>query len=237
MDTLLHARMSRITKDSLSGVTRLDLESTYYVKTFNGPGNRLQHFLGIGRYQRELHNLQYFSKLGLATPELVAYGQTSRLGLLQQAVMVTREVSGAVDLERFITSGQLYAKGVQGARKILVLLARATKLLHAQGFYHGDLKTRNVLVRCEGDEPELFYFDCPRGNHPPRFLLRRRIVRELAHIERGLHDHVRQVDLLHMYKQYRGCERLSVEDKALARDVLRYYRDRRINRERRSRVN
>ena len=85
------------------------------------------------------------------------------------------------------------------------------------------------------DEPELFFFDCPSGHHPPRLLLRRGIVRDLAHLEEGLRAHVRRADLLYMYKQYRGCEKLRDEDKALARDALSYYSKRRMTRKRRLR--
>jgi hypothetical protein len=67
-------------------------------------------------------------------------------------------------------------------------------------------------------------------------MLRRGIVRDLAHLEDGLRGHVRKVDLLYLYKQYRGCEKLSPEDKALARDALSYYAQRRMTRKRRRRA-
>jgi hypothetical protein len=38
-----------------------------------------------------------------------------------------------------------------------------------------------------------------------------------------------------MYKQYRACETLSEQDKALARDALSYYAKRRMTRKRRQR--
>ena len=236
--------MERVTLDSRSGVSTLSLRSVYYVKTFKGPGNRLRHWLGSSRYQRELRNLQYFSKLGLGTPPLVAYGHVTNLGLLDKAVIVTAEVEHATDLDKIIEAGTLYSEGVAGARKIFDQLARAVHLLHGQGFYHKDLKTRNILLRraCPpvlgsgNSEPELFFFDCPSGHHPPRFMLRRGIVRDLAHLEEGLRGHVRKVDLLYLYKQYLGCDKLSAQDKALARDALSYYTRRRMTRKRRLRA-
>jgi tRNA A-37 threonylcarbamoyl transferase component Bud32 len=236
MDTLLQAPAQRITLDARSGVSRLCLQHNYYIKVFNGPANRLQHLLGIGRYQRELRNLRYFAELGLATPALAAYGHRYHRGLLHDAVMVTREVTGAVDLEKLTQTGQLYARGVAGARNILDKLALAARSLHARGFYHGDLKARNILVRDAGGEPELFFFDCPRGYHPPRFMLRRCIVRDLAHLEHDLRAHVRKADLLYCYRQYRGATKLSDADKALARDALGYYERRSMTRKRRRRI-
>jgi hypothetical protein len=61
-------------------------------------------------------------------------------------------------------------------------------------------------------------------------------VRDLAHLEDGLRGHVRKVDLLYLYKQYRGCDKLSREDKALALDALSYYARRRMTRKRRLRA-
>jgi len=236
MDSLLQEPMASITQDAASGVSHLSLQQNYYVKTFQGRGNRIQHLLGRSRFQRELHNLQYFSKLGLATPELVAHGLQYRMGLMHRAVMVTREVPGAVDLEQYLRAGKLYEQGRAGARKILKQLATATRTLHDDGFYHWDLKARNILVRSNGDGPQLLFFDCPRGYHPPSFMFRQCVVRELAHIERGLHGYVKPVDMLYAYKVYRGCERLSEQDKALARDALGYYRERRMTRARRRRA-
>jgi hypothetical protein len=235
LSALLQQPMKQVTRDRRSGVSRLSLQSVYYVKTFTGRGSRLKHWLGISRYRREVNNLQYFSALGLATPPLAAYGHESRFGLVQRAVLVTAEVRNAADLEQIIQQGALYADGVRGARQILGKLARATRLLHRDGFYHKDLKPRNVLVGAVSGEVQLYFFDCPSGHHPPRFMLRRGIVRDLAHLEDGLRGHVRPVDLLYMYKQYRACDKLSAQDKKLARDALSYYSQRRMTRSRRRR--
>jgi len=236
MDALLAQPMDPVTQDSASGVSRLALRHTYYVKTFHGKGNRIQHLLGRSRYQRELRNLQYFASLGLATPELVAHGLQSKLGLLRRAVMVTREVPGALDLEQYLSAGRLYVNGQAAARSILHQLATATRSLHDRGFYHWDLKARNILVRNTEQGPQLLFFDCPRGYHPPKFMFRRCVIRELAHIERGLRGHVRAVDILYAYKVYRSCKRLTGEDKSLARDALGYYRERRTSSARKRRA-
>lgn len=236
MAALLSRPMEQITLDALSGVSRLQLGANYYVKVFNGAGNRLQHLIGTGRFQRERRNYHYFAELGLATPDLVAWGCETRFGLLQRAVLVTREVTGALDLEKFINSGALYQQGSPGAREVLGQWADTTRLFHQRGFYHGDLKGRNVLIRqSQQNQPELLYFDCPRGYHPPRPMLRHCIVRELAHIERGLRAYVRPADLMYMYRRYRGVSRLGPEDKQLARDALRYYAERHMTRKRRIR--
>jgi len=235
LNAITRAPAEQVTLDRRSGVSRLSLAQTYYVKRFQGTGSRVKFCLGISRYQRELRNLQYFNRLGLATPRLVAHGYESRAGLLQQAVLVTAEVTGAIDLEQFLAAGKLYENGLASARRLLAKLAEATRRLHTQGFYHKDLKTRNILVRQSRAQTELFFFDCPSGHHPPRVLLRRAIIRDLAHLVEGLHDHVKRVDLLYLYRQYRGCTRMEPQDKALLREVLAYPAKKRMTRKRRRR--
>ena len=232
---LLYQPMRHITLDRRSGVSVLSLQRNYYVKTFTGRGSRFKDWLGISRYRREVRNLHYFASLGLRTPEVVAWGQEYRFGFLQQAVLVTAEVTDAMDLAALIREQTVYAHGVTRARAILAQIAISTRALHASGFYHKDLKPRNILVRHNKAQPELFFFDCPSGHRPPKFMLRRGIVRDLAHLEDGLRGHVRRADLLYMYKQYRGCERLSPGDKALVKEVLGYYAQRRMTRKRRRR--
>jgi uncharacterized membrane protein len=67
-------------------------------------------------------------------------------------------------------------------------------------------------------------------------MFRKCVVRELAHIERGLRGYVRPVDMLYAFKIYRGCTRLTEEDKSLARDALGYYQERRMTSARRRRA-
>jgi tRNA A-37 threonylcarbamoyl transferase component Bud32 len=234
-EQLLQAPRQQITLDRRSGVSRLQGELTYYVKTFRGRGSRLKFCLGISRYQRELRNLELFNKLGLHTPKLVAYGQRSSFGLLKEAVLVTREVDGAQDMEQLLNERGFYRNGVGGARAILDALASATRALHEAGFYHRDLKPRNILIKRGKSGPELYFFDCPSGHRPPRFLLHRGIVRDLAHLEEGLRGHLRRVDMLYLYKRYRGCTKLSAEEKDLASEVLAYFPQRRMTRRRRRR--
>jgi len=235
MQQLLQKPMQQATLDRRSGVAVLAQQNNYYVKTFAGRGSRIKDWLHISRYRREVRNLAFFASLGLRTPKVVATGHEYRACVLRRAVLVTAEVTDAVDLEELLRKNELYQQGAAAARRILTQVALAARKLHASGFYHKDLKPRNILVRTSGSAAELFFFDCPSGHRPPRFLLRRGVVRDLAHLEDGLRGHVRRVDLLYMFKQYRACDTLSPQDKDLAREALSYYDQRRMTRKRRLR--
>ena len=67
---LLQQPMDAVTRDRRSAVSRLSMQSVYYVKPFVGRGSHLKFWLGISRYQREVRNLGYFRSLGLDTPQL-----------------------------------------------------------------------------------------------------------------------------------------------------------------------
>ena len=47
---------------------------------------------------------------------------------------------------------------------IIDQLSHFTRAMHAQHFYHQDLKWRNILARIDGDQTELFWIDCPKGD-------------------------------------------------------------------------
>jgi len=236
MPELLQTSMEPITQDSSSGVSKLSLGKNYYVKAYTGRGGeRMKQLLGISRYHREQKNLSYFTELGLGTPDIAAYGGEHVFGFLRSGALVTVEVTNSVTLEQLLESGEFYSKGRIAVRELLDQLARAVRTLHQRGFFHRDLKTRNILVRDFGGQCELFFFDCPSGHHPPRFLQRRSIMRDLAYLERGMRGHIRNTDLLYLYKAYRSCEKLSEEDKQLGIATLQYYGKRRMTRERRGR--
>jgi tRNA A-37 threonylcarbamoyl transferase component Bud32 len=236
MSGLLKAPMETITRDSISGVSRLSLSQDYYVKAYTGRGGeRLKQLLGISRFHRELRNLRYFAELGLGTPEIAASGQESFMGFLRSGALVTVGVSDSVTLEQLLESGQFYSQGRGAVRELLDQLAQAVKILHQRGFFHRDLKTRNILVRGFGGECELFFFDCPSGHHPRGHLQRRSVMRDLAYLERGLRGHVHRADLLYLYKAYRGRDKLSDKDRKLAIATLDYYGKRRMTRKRRGR--
>jgi tRNA A-37 threonylcarbamoyl transferase component Bud32 len=228
--------METVTRDSISGVSRLSLHADYYVKKFNGRKDWLKQLLGISRFQRERRNLKYFGSLGLATPAVVAIEERRVAGCLQSGTIVTAAIVDSVTLEELIQSGEFYRGGRVRVRQLLKKLALSVRALHKNGFFHRDIKTRNILVGSYRTDCTLYFFDCPSGYHPPSLLLKRCIVRDLAYLERGMRGYVGRSDLLYLFKTYLGKSTLSTDDKALARAILAYYGNRRMTRKRRERI-
>ena len=73
---LLATPMQQVTSDRRSGVSRLEGEAVYYVKTFRARGSRLRHALGISRFQRELRNLSFFDTRKIKQNEITKATQT-----------------------------------------------------------------------------------------------------------------------------------------------------------------
>jgi len=236
IETLMKLPMSTVTKDSISGVSKLSLHAQYYVKRFSGNSERFKQLLGISRFHRETRNLEYFSSKGLATPDVVAIGEQRTAGFLRNGVIVTAAVADSVTLEELIQSETFYLAGQTHVRQLLEKLALALRTLHSDGFFARDIKTRNILVGSYHIDCTLYFFDCPSGLHPPAILLKRCIIRDLAYLERGLRGHIRRSDLLYLYKRYLGKNRLGAQDKALANAVLEYYSRRRMTKKRRQRA-
>ena len=235
LDTLMTLPMGTVTRDSISGVSKLSLNAQYYVKRFRGRSECLKQLLGISRFQREIRNLEYFSSKGLATPGVVAIGEQRVAGFLRSGVIVTAAIADSVTLEELIQSEEFYLAGQAHVRRLLEKLALALRTLHSDGFFARDIKTRNILVGSHHTDCTLYFFDCPSGHHPPTMLLKRCITRDLAYLERGLRRHIRRSDLLYLYKCYLGKNRLDAQDKALANAVLEYYSKRRMTKKRRQR--
>jgi len=52
--------------------------------------------------------------------------------------------------------------------------------LHRQGFVHGDLKWRNILVEPSDPNPTVYFIDCPQGRKVSKRSLRREMIKDLA---------------------------------------------------------
>ncbi|HEY1027027.1 MAG TPA: lipopolysaccharide kinase InaA family protein [Pseudomonas sp.] len=214
----------RLTKDPLSEVIRIERAGVrYYVKRYWGAGKGLRRYLGRPRVKAEWQNLKLFAKWGIPTAPIVAYGLQRRGGAFVRGALVTRELENTLDLAEIANRQDERLANRNWVQVISLQLARSTRALHDHHFTHNDLKWRNLLVN---EKAELFFIDCPTGSFWWGPLLRYRIIKDLACLDKVAKHVLSRSQRLRFYLQYRGRERLSDGDKRRVLQILKFFEGR-----------
>lgn len=214
----------RLTSDPLSEVIRVELDSVrYYVKRYWGAGKGLRRYLGRPRVKAEWQNLKLFAKWGIPTAPIVAHGLERRGGAFVRGALVTRELEGTLDLAEMANRRDPRLADAKWVARISQQLADGTRALHDHHFTHNDLKWRNLLVN---EKAELFFIDCPTGSFWWGPLLRYRIVKDLACLDKVAKYHLSRTQRLRFYLQYRQRSRLSRGDKQRILQILKFFEGR-----------
>jgi tRNA A-37 threonylcarbamoyl transferase component Bud32 len=191
----------------------------YYVKRYHVRLKGFWKAFGRSRPMVEARNVTYFARLGIPVPQIVGYGRQRILGLFIRGAIVTKEVPQAIDLQTlFRTRADLW-KNRPWFFQVLRLVANYVWRIHEDGFTHGDLKWRNILVTTM-DEPCVFFIDCPRGGRKSSFSWRQFVVKDLASLDRPAAKHLSRATRLRFYLWYRNETRLTQENKALIARVM-----------------
>lgn len=117
----------------------------------------MRRFLGRSRLRAEVENLQYFSKLNIPAPQIVAYAE-QRKGFFKKGALVLREIPDVVPLNE-IAAYEIF-HDASWRNDVIKKVAAYVRKLHRHRFVHGDLYLRNILVNLEG---EVYFIDCPQG--------------------------------------------------------------------------
>jgi len=104
--------------------------------------------------------------MGIPTLQTIAYGERRRLGLLQTTFITTLGIENVVELDQYLAR-QWYTMPVASKQAILKqlqpILIGQLQTVHAAGFYHWDLKLRNILLQGTPDNAQFVWIDCPRS--------------------------------------------------------------------------
>ena len=214
----------RLTRDPLSEVIRVQRDGiNYYVKRYTGAGKGLRRYVGRPRIKAEWQNLKQFAKWGIPTAEVVACG-LERNGLrFGRGAMITRELPKTEDLIVLADRNDPRLKDPVWVDHISRQLARHTRVMHDHHFTHNDLKWRNLLV---DDAGTLFFIDCPTGDFWWGFMLRYRITKDLACLDKVAKYHLSATQRLRFYLQYRQRTRLNASDKKRIRHIVTFFEGR-----------
>ncbi len=184
-------------------------------------------FLGRPSKARcEFQNYATFTRLGIACAEPIACGEErDALGRLRRAFIVTRAIPSAQTLVEFWSE-----RRATRAERITLIeqLARWTRRLHDENFFHHDLVWRNILVNRDGaGTPRLWWIDCPRGAFNTWAALRsRKLLKDLASLDKSAAQFCSRAERLRFVKIYLGTTRLDGAAKKLIRDELAYRQSR-----------
>ncbi|SDG58788.1 Lipopolysaccharide kinase (Kdo/WaaP) family protein [Pseudomonas benzenivorans] len=224
LDAVFALQGERITLDMLSEVIRIERAGVrYYVKRYWGAGKGLRRYLGRPRVKAEWQNLKHFAKWGIPTAPIVAYGLERRVGAFVRGALITRELPRTEDLALLARRDDPRLGDAGWVDGVSRQLARATRTLHDHHFTHNDLKWRNLLV---DDQGALFFIDCPTGAFWWGPLLRYRIVKDLACLDKVAKYQLSRSQRLRFYLQYRGRQRLNAGDKRRIRQIVGFFEGR-----------
>ncbi|MBK9447417.1 MAG: heptose kinase [Betaproteobacteria bacterium] len=233
LQSTFEVRGERIAKAPLSTVERVSADGTrYYVKRYVGNGkNAVRRWFGLRgliapqRVVKEWENLLLFSKWRIPTAIVVAYGLERERGSFVRGALVTQEIPETTDMARMALAGDQRLRDRRWVAQVLRQVAAYTRRLHDEHFVHNDLKWRNLLVD-EGAPPAVFLIDCPSGGFWRGPMLRYRIVKDLACLDKVAKYQLSRTQRLRFYLDYTGHSRLSAADKRRICKVLDFFEGR-----------
>lgn len=224
LDAVFALTGERMTRDPVSEVIRIEREGvSYYVKRYRSAGKGLRPYLGRLRVRSEWQNLKRFAEWGLPTAEVVARGYERAHGAFVRGAMITRELPNTDDLGRMAKKGDARLQDVAWVDGVSRQLAHGTRTMHDHHFTHNDLKWRNLLV---DDQGKLFFIDCPNGAFWRGFVLRYRIIKDLACLDKVAKYKLSNTQRLRFYLQYSGHARLNPADKKQIRKIVKFFEGR-----------
>ena len=191
------------------------LGQCYFIKKYHHRGRGLRRFMGRSRARAEWENILLFQCFGIPTPRLVAYGETG-----QNGVVVTEALPDVRDLQSY-AQHELSSRFVES---VIDRLSRYVRALHHQGFVHNDLKWRNILAKPDGEQ--VYIIDSPLGRRVPRLLIARRIVKDLACLDKVAKYRLTRTQRLRFYLRYKDRARLRSKDKKEIIRIQQFFKDR-----------
>ena len=145
----------------------LDDGSIVFFKRYVYRRIRIKHWLQPSKAAVEASGFNELSSLQIPTLETLAYGERRKFGLLQAAFIVTRGISNVVQLDQFLIHHWLklpQRSKIELLKQLQAILVQQLNQAHGAGFYHWDLKLRNILLQQKtNDELRLIWIDCPRS--------------------------------------------------------------------------
>jgi tRNA A-37 threonylcarbamoyl transferase component Bud32 len=137
-----------------------------YFKTYSFHGQTMDYFMRPSKCSVEVNSYQILKGIGIPTIKTLAFGEDRVAGALKSCFIVTESVEETTPLEDFAFNTWYHMEGVEKKKAfedIFTETAKFTRIAHEAGFFHYDLKWRNILIKKEEDSYKTIWIDCPRG--------------------------------------------------------------------------
>lgn len=180
--------------DSLSDreINDSEQQTTAYVKIYANKRHLFQRIFRSAQSRIEVRNLLFIRSIGTPTPRITAWGvQRNLLGRVVCDYIITEAEADTEQLDNFVPKycpdpkqPEQQAMRMHIARK----LGEWTGKMHSEGFIHEDLKWRNILARPNGEKPDIFWIDCPKGEfYKKNQLFERKKLKDCAALDKIAH--------------------------------------------------
>lgn len=215
-----------VAKDKKSVVFKISAgTNTFYVKRYHRTKGKHIWFR-FSRMNKEAENQLLFKQLKIPAAEVVAYGEEHIFNKTARGALITLAVENAVDLATTAQENPRLLQNRGWARQVIKQVARIARTLHDYRFCHNDLKWRNILVTQDEENPQVYLIDCPVGQRLPAFLLPRRIIKDLACLDKVAKYQLSRTQRLLFFKEYTQRKRLIAADKTMIREILLFFQGR-----------
>lgn len=222
LETLFKLEGTRITSDKKSDlIYRREMSHGYFIKRYWTAGGHFQNWLGVPRVQKEWENLDYFRAQKVPSLELIAYGSKRRRGRFIRGALVTKELADSKDLMQLVLENNPCLRDPQWVTPVSQQIADNLAHLHGQGFCHGDLFWRNLLVT-SGPKPRVHFFDSPAGRFWWGPFLTYRRIKDLACLDKVARRQLSRSQRLRFFLRYKQQETLTLESKRQISKIIAY---------------
>ncbi len=223
IDKIIDSKQALVSTGPYNNVVRYaHNDKIYFVKRYHKAGSSWIRKLTRSRVRNEWENLVYFHRLGIRTPNIVAYGECKKFGMYDKGYLITENVDNAKDIEAIAKDNMPQFRSRQWRLQVIEQVAAYTGILHEEGFSHNDLKWRNILATLD-DEPLVYFFDCPLGRHRVMRSGQRGYMKDLATLEKWAMLYLSKTDRLRFYLQYRNIKKLTQGDKLYIKKINQFF--------------
>ena len=134
---------------------------------------------------RELLICEAAGKSGIKTSEVIAIVKNRILGPVFKCQLVSKEITGAVDLMELLLNPEMN-KLVVRKGQIINKTAKAVKEMHDAGIYHADLHLKNILVQSTaGGKVKVYIIDLDKSSQHEEISFYKR-VRNIMRLDRSV---------------------------------------------------